>query len=87
MRLAIIAGARNRVEATATFSLNFRIYKFINYNYRRTKVAHAPAEKMPGKSEEDAPEKMEHPYQRESYTDTFSRAFTEMDFVGQEQVK
>ena len=43
---------------------------------------------MPSKSEdEDAPEKMQHPYHRESFTDTFSRAFTEMDFVGQEKVK
>lgn len=43
---------------------------------------------MPSKTEEeDAPEKMQHPYHRESFTDTFSRAFTEMDFVGQEKVK
>ena len=43
---------------------------------------------MPGKIEdEDTPEKMQHPYHRESFTDTFSRAFTEMDFVGQEKVR
>ena len=38
-------------------------------------------------SAEQEKNKIEHPYDKESYTDTFTRMFQEMDFVGQDRVK